>query len=244
MPACRHKRLKLMAFSLVLAGVSGLATALPSSTVSAQGLFNFFFGSPRREAPPSANAYADPYPGYERRRRSEPSERRSSGGSAAYCVRLCDGRYFPIQRTGNSNPAQLCSAFCPAAATKVFSGSNIDHASASDGSRYSSLNNAFVYRDKTVDGCTCNGKDPYGLVTLRPEDDPTLRNGDIVATTDGFVSYSGGRRQNAEFTPVDGDAQRRLSETKIMPNAIPESAQTIPEESASAQRKRRAQAAR
>ena len=45
---------------------------------------------------------------------------RGGGRSVAYCVRLCDGRYFPIQRHANASPAQLCSAFCPAAKTQVF----------------------------------------------------------------------------------------------------------------------------
>jgi uncharacterized protein DUF2865 len=227
---------------LLLAGAAGLAVAMPPAPASAQGLFNFFFGSPRREAP-RANAYADPNSNFNPfgGRQSEQPERRVSSPSASYCVRLCDGRYFPIQRTGNASPAQLCSSFCPAAATKVFSGSGIDHASASDGSRYASLKNAFVYREKVIDGCTCNGKDTYGLVTLKPENDPTLRSGDIVATSDGFVSYSGGGR-SAQFTPVDSDARRRLSETRITPNAIPEPPPAAARASATEERRgRRAQ---
>ena len=81
-------------------------------------------------------------------------------------MRLCDGRYFPIQRTAGANAAQLCSSFCPAAETKVFSGGGIDHAVASDGTPLRELRNAFAYRERTVENCTCNGRDPYGLVTL------------------------------------------------------------------------------
>ena len=143
-------------------------------------------------------------------------------------MRLCDGRYFPLPRSSGANAAQLCSSFCPAATTKVFSGGGIDHAGASDGTRYGNLPNAFVYRDKIVDGCSCNGRDPYGLVTLNAEADPTLRNGDIVATNQGFVAYHGGARRNAEFTPIENysglsaEWRQRLSETKIVPaNATP-----------------------
>ncbi len=106
------------------------------------------------------------------------------GGRVAYCVRLCDGRYFPIQRNANANPAQLCSAFCPAAKTQVFNGSQIDHAYAGNGQRYADLDNAFVYRQKIVEGCSCNGKDSFGLARIDVAADPTLRPGDIVATGD------------------------------------------------------------
>ncbi len=49
---------------------------------------------------------------------------------------------------------ELCNSLCPASKTKVFSGSDINYATASDGTRYSSLENAFVYLEKVVDGCT------------------------------------------------------------------------------------------
>ena len=222
----------------LFAAIAALAVVASSVPASAQ-LFNFLFGSPRRAAPPpSASAYADPYPGFAPSGRSDDGERRSEGGggpSVAFCVRLCDGRYFPMQRSAG-NPAQLCSAFCPASTTRTFSGSRIDHAVASDGSRYSGLQNAFAYRDRVVEGCTCNGRDAFGLVTLTAANDPTLRSGDIVATDTGFVAYQGGRRQNAEFTPIESlpglsaDWRQRLAQTRITPrNATPVSTDVIRE---------------
>jgi hypothetical protein len=120
-------------------------------------------------------------------------------------VRLCDGRYFPLQRSV-SNAAQLCQSFCPAAQTKVFSGSGIDHAVTQDGGRYADLQAAYLYRDKLIAGCTCNGKDPIGLARIDMKSDPTLRPGDIVSTPNGLMAYRTGRDQSAEFTPVDKDA--------------------------------------
>ena len=79
-------------------------------------------------------------------------------------------------------------------------------------------------------GCTCNGKDAFGLVTMKAAEDPTLRQGDVVATDQGFVAYSGrgssgkNGKRTAEFTPIDGTSgtagewRRQLSQTKIMPN--------------------------
>jgi hypothetical protein len=128
------------------------------------------------------------------------------GGSTGYCVRLCDGRYFPVQRSGDVSPDTLCNAFCPASKTKVYYGGNIDHARASDGKRYEDLDTAYEYRERIVPDCTCNGKDPGGLVTLDAKSDPTLRPGDMIATEDGLMSYKTARSrrgtETANFTPV------------------------------------------
>jgi len=209
---------------MLVAAVAATAVIVPAAPASAQGLFDFLFGSPRRPGPPpNARSYADPYPGFSgdgERRRPAPS-----GTAGTFCVRLCDGRYFPIQRASGANPAQLCNSFCPAAQTRMFSGAGIDNAVASDGGRYASLRNAFAYRERIVDNCTCNGRDPYGLVTLNATDDPTLRAGDVVATNEGFVAYSGGSRGNAGFTPVasysglSAEWRERLAQTRIAPNS-------------------------
>ena len=53
-----------------------------------------------------------------------------------------------------------------------------------NGARYADLDNAFVYRQKIVEDCTCNGKDSFGLAQIDVAADPTLRQGDIVATGD------------------------------------------------------------
>ena len=61
---------------------------------------------------------------------------------------------------GNASPVQICQAFCPASATKVFYGSNIDGATASNGERYADSENAFAYRKALRADCTCNGRSP------------------------------------------------------------------------------------
>ena len=139
----------------------------------------------------------------------------------AYCVRLCDGRFFPIQRSSGADPMQVCSSFCPAAKTKIFSGSSIDHAAARDGTRYADLRSAFTYRERIVPDCSCNGKDSAGLVTTPAAEDPTLRAGDVVATESGFVTYTGNKGRNAEFSPVTGEMRARLADTKIAPSDAP-----------------------
>jgi hypothetical protein len=208
------------------------AIALAPAPASAQGLFDIFFGGTQRPAPPpSASAYADPTQNVGRP--SDAGPRVETGPAVSYCVRLCDGRFFPIQRSA-ATPVEVCNSFCPAAKTKVFSGGGIEHAVAHDGTRYADLANAFVYRTKVVPGCTCNGKDAFGLVnTMKAAEDPTLHQGDVVATADGFVAYSGGGR-HGDFTPIEAassparissEARRQLSQTKIMPGSAPASEQ-------------------
>ena len=110
-----------------------------------------------------------------------------SGGSQAYCVRGCDGRYFPIPASDNQSRAASCNSFCPASETKIVYGSTIDNAVTESAKSYSELPNAFRYRNEIVAGCTCNGKDPFGLAQIKIENDPTLRKGDIVAESNGLM---------------------------------------------------------
>src|SRR6185437_13992217 len=121
-------------------------------------------------------SYDNDRPAYYPRR--ETITGRADGGSAsAFCVRTCDGHYFPVRAQAGTSAADMCKSFCPSTETKLFSGSHIDGAVAQDGSHYDDLKNAFLYRKKLVDGCTCNGKSPGGLANLDAKSDPTLRPG-------------------------------------------------------------------
>ena len=109
-------------------------------------------------------------------------------------MRTCDGRYFPLQRHAGSTPAEMCKSFCPAAKTMVFSGSKIDTAVASNGTRYADLDNAFAYRDKVTEAAPATARTGSGLARIEVSGDPTLRPGDIVATNDGLATYTGKSR--------------------------------------------------
>jgi hypothetical protein len=136
-------------------------------------------------------------------------------------VRSCDGHFFPVRAHPGLSAAQACHAFCPAAETRLYSGSSIDHATASDGSRYADLPNAFAYRKQIVAGCTCNGRDPFGLAQIDPKADPTLKAGDVVVTDKGPEAFTGSK--TAQFTPVQDysgfskSARAQLSALKTMP---------------------------
>jgi hypothetical protein len=218
----RRSGLRLFARAICIAGLSGFALAAAPAPAAAQSLFDFFNGARRPSPPPTATAYADPQTETLSPQPSNPAPRVETGPTVSYCVRLCDGHFFPIQRSA-ATPIEICNAFCPASRTKIFSGSSIDHAVAHDGTRYAELGTAFAYRDRVVPGCTCNGKDAFGLVNMRAADDPTLRQGDVVATEDGFVAYSGTHKRSADFTPVNSapavsaESKRQLAQTRIAP---------------------------
>ena len=164
------------------------------------GFLDFLFSGFHHDGPsPSVSSYAEPGTP------TRGTEGEHAGGrGVVFCVRLCDGQHFPLERTLYATPVETCRAMCPASKTKVFFGGGIDHASARDGQRYTDLDSAYVYRDHLVPNCTCNGKDAFGLAPFDANNDPTLRPGDIVSTKDGFVAYVGKRGgQVAEFTPVD-----------------------------------------
>jgi hypothetical protein len=225
--------------------LSGLGPIQPAS---AEGLFQSLFGSFRRHVPeifPSqTTSFADPLAPSDHQRSTD--EAGGFGHGTVYCVRTCDGRYFPLPRHSGSSAVALCRAFCPATRTMVFSGSRIDTAVAPNGTRYADLDEAFAYRDKMSDNCSCNGKDGLGLARVEVSGDPTLRAGDIVATNAGLATFNG-KSGTAEFTPINtssGEWARRLSEVKIEPAPPGEKIDPVAEDSPRPARKGRAQASR
>lgn len=218
------------ATSIAAATLAGTIMLVPGS-VSAEGLFDMFFGGSQkqqaRQAPSQANFFADPFGNNQQQAQPAPAAApRVAGSGPAFCVRSCDGKYFPLTTRGNATPVQMCQAFCPASTTKVFYGSNIDSASSGNGERYADSENAFAYRKALRADCTCNGRSPTGLAPVDLALDNSLRSGDVVATADGLVAYTGvrlGAEQTAEFTPVSSypgltaSVRARLGEMKVAP---------------------------
>lgn len=203
----------------VMVAVPMLATPAP---VAAEGLF----GGMQRPQPQQPTSHSDPFTGQQNPQYVPPTRSAAAGGSGpAFCVRSCDGKYFPLMR-GAVSPAQMCQSFCPATATKVYFGSSIDGAYSQTGERYADSENAFAYRKALRADCTCNGRDPVGLAPVDLALDSSLKAGDVIATTDGLVAYTGirvGTDQAADFTPVasypglTAQVRARLGEMKVAP---------------------------
>lgn len=194
-------------------GAAGLlaCTALAPAAQAQDFFANFFrgFGGSR---PP---AFQMPFGG--NFQQSEPRQRH--GGGQAYCVRTCDGRYFPVTGSDNASRAASCNQLCPASDTKVYSGATIDDATAENGKSYSDLPTAFRYRNELVSGCTCNGKDSAGLAQVKIEDDTTLRKGDIVAGDKGLLvaGRSADRRgASVNFSPASEKIAARYSRPPVL----------------------------
>lgn len=205
--------------SSMVRGVVVAATVAVSGLVAAPAQANDFFstlfgGMMGQPSPPSFFPFGNGEAG------APPAPRQraaSSGGRQAFCVRTCDGRYFPLASPTGQSRATSCNELCPASDTKVFYGSSIDHASSENGRSYSSLPNAFRYRNEIVSGCTCNGKDTFGLAKVDIKDDPTLRKGDIVAGEDGLlVAHKSDKRgASLNFSPASPAVIARYAKAPI-----------------------------
>ncbi|WP_430694797.1 DUF2865 domain-containing protein [Rhodopseudomonas faecalis] len=205
--------------------LTALTVAAPPA--SAQNLLDMLFGG--FQSPPARssqqNFFADPFGlGASSAPPARPAV--ASGSGSAFCVRSCDGKYFPLSTRGGASAAQMCQAFCPASQTRVFYGSQIEYATASNGERYADSDNAFAYRKALKADCTCDGRSPAGLAPVDLALDTSLRAGDVVATGNGLVAYSGirvGAAQTAEFTPIssypglNAELRARLGEMKVSP---------------------------
>ena len=201
--------------AVILSAVSVLAPAAHAQDFFS-ALFGGLSGGRSRQAyislpfandgPPVAIAAPNEHPRY-------------GGGGQAYCVRSCDGRYFPVTASDNASRAASCNSFCPASETKVVYGSTIDTAATENGKPYSELPNAFRYRNEIVAGCTCNGKDQVGLAPVRIENDPTLRKGDIVAGENGLLVAGRGadkRGASLNFSPASERIRAKYSRVPVV----------------------------
>jgi hypothetical protein len=165
---------------LAVAAIVG-PVALAPEISSAENLLDFLFGGGQKQQPSLfGNVFNN---------NAQPAPPVVASTGPAFCVRSCDGKYFPLMR-GAASPTQLCQAFCPASPTKIFFGSNIDNAYAATGERYANSENAFAYRKALRADCTCNGHNPAGLASVDLAIDGSLRSGDVLATADGHVAYS------------------------------------------------------
>jgi len=231
--AARGKNIVFGAIGLSLVGLA----VLPQQA-AAQNIFERIFGGIRRAIePPRAQpaAFADPFSSMVREMVEPGTQRADVNPSKGFCVRTCDGHFFPVQARPGMSAAESCHSFCPAAETQIFSGSHIDSAVASDGSRYADLDNAFLYRKQLVAGCSCTGRGQFGLVPVDVNTDPTLRPGDVVATKTGLMAFTGATDKVANFTPIDSyrgipkNTRDKLSDVKIAP---PTPVATVPPEAA------------
>ncbi len=189
-------RLRLAVFMSAL----GLALSLAPAPGAAQGLLEFLFGpdptpqqaAPRpRESVPSRRARTQGSEGFAKTGGSGFASDPNVGG---FCVRTCDGYFFPLIKTTRATRQQSCELACPSAPMDIYDGSSIQTARNHKGQRYSALPRAFAFRDRASGDCVCNDPSASQANSERvAKDDPTLQNGDILVETDGAFVYSGSK---------------------------------------------------
>jgi hypothetical protein len=138
-------------------------------------------------------------------RRDERAVFNETTASNSYCVRDCDGYFFPVGiYSGASDTAshqRACGRLCPGARMSLYvlrSGSDKieDAVAARGGAAYSRLM-ASIHRqgdsEKDKD-CSCHAGQPEEQPTNSIYRDPTLRRGDAVMTAHGVEVFHGGGR--------------------------------------------------
>jgi hypothetical protein len=115
----------------------------------------------------------------------------AQGGTVrTICVRTCDGFYFPISYATNASrfreDEKTCQRMCPAAEVALFSypteGGDVAQATSIGGQPYSSLPNAFKYRQEFNSACSC--KRPGQTWADAVGKDEAVEPGDVVVTED------------------------------------------------------------
>jgi hypothetical protein len=198
-------------WKLMAAVLFGLGAFAPAA--QAQDFFSALFGGLGRSRAPTIRMPFGSEGDF-----GQTAPRQRFGGGQAYCVRSCDGRYFPVAGTDKESRAAACSSLCPKADTELVYGSPIDNAATESGKPYSKLPNAFRYRNELVADCSCNGTDAVGLARVEIANDPTLRGGDIVAGANGLVVANKSDRRGAslEFSPASDRIKQRFRHPPVV----------------------------
>jgi len=208
-----RKRWQMVAGTALLLGAASLSYPAYAGDFFSN-LFGVFGARPPAPRPQMILPFGEEGP----QSMEAPPPRVAYAGGQAWCVRTCDGRYFPITGRDPQSKAASCNSFCPASQTEIVYGNDIDHAATSSGKPYSELPNAFKYRSEMVAGCTCNGKDAAGLAPVPIDKDPTLRKGDIVAGADGLLVANPGSGKHAElnFSPLPESVRARFRHVPVV----------------------------
>jgi Protein of unknown function (DUF2865) len=122
-----------------------------------------------------------------------------SGTYRTVCVRSCDGYYFPISfatvPARFADDEKTCKALCPAADASLFTyrnpGEDMHSAVSLNGQAYSSIPNAFAYRQKFNPTCSCKAAGQTWAEALKNIDDKSnTQQGDITVTEENAKRLS------------------------------------------------------
>lgn len=140
------------------------------------------------------------------------------------CVRLCDGYYYPISfqapQSSLQRDADVCKQQCAAPAELFYyqnPGQEVPQAMSLRGTPYSKLTNAFAYREKFVEGCSCK------VTEFQPEKFGTevaVDEGN-VPTGDSVVQFDSVEPQPVEPLIVEAQPKPRKRPKSADKNGLP-----------------------
>ncbi|MXN67100.1 DUF2865 domain-containing protein [Stappia sp. GBMRC 2046] len=151
------------------------------------------------------------------------SARFGSGYYRTLCVRTCDGYYFPVSfrttKYGFGRDEIICRSMCPAVETSLYvhlnPGESAEEMVSLEGIPYRKQENAFVFRNKFVEGCSCQG-DPRRKEAIAS----LIRSGDIQARPNANT-------QSFEPDTLVSGMENRLPAPVIPDGADPDTAMNI-----------------
>lgn len=234
-PVRKASRLGFVAAGLLLlagigAGVTAGQDALDFLRADHQAgnLRGLLFGRPAEPTPIAAPAPVRAEPARTVRRVEEAPRAagvtRDPPGRFSFCVRSCDGYFFPIGDLSSARDLILhreaCASSCPGAETALYvadrSRDIADAVALAGGTPYTDLATAYSHRTAQVSACTCTPRDASTRIAAL---DRTLRPGDVVVTTEGAqVLQSGGRFASYDAQGATPRALRAMIAATLGPN--------------------------
>jgi Protein of unknown function (DUF2865) len=123
-----------------------------------------------------------------------------SGTFRTVCARTCDGAYFPISfatvPSRFPDDEKTCKSLCPGTEANLFAyrnpGEDMNQAVSVSGQPYSSMPNAFRYRNEFVPSCACKAAGQTWSDALKSIDDKAAaeQQGDIIVTEESAKKMS------------------------------------------------------
>ena len=148
----------------------------------------------------------------------KPTPALALSGGPAYCVRTCDGRYFPMNGSDNQSRAASCNSFCPASET---GGLRRQYRQCRHRERKALFRIAECVSLSQRDRCGMHlqRQGQVGLAPVSIENDPTLRKGDIVVGAGGLMAAGRGadrRGASLNFSPVSRTGRARHQRVPVV----------------------------
>ena len=136
----------------------------------------------------------------------------ASGTFRTVCVRTCDGAYFPVSfatvQARFPDDEKTCKALCPATEASLFTyrnpGEDINQAVSIAGQTYSSLPNAFKFRNEFNPSCACKAVGQTWSDALKSVEDKAAaeQQGDIIVTEESARKMQQRAQPGAKTTPA------------------------------------------